>query len=90
METINDIYVVYILKKIINNDDIIDKIYNIYIIDKYYNEKLTNKSIKLFKNKYMNDNYYTNIIINEDIKMYIRDFLFTKFNLHKIYGYEKR
>lgn len=64
METINDIYVVYILKKIINNYDIIDKIYNIYIIDKYYNENLTNKSIKLFKNKYMNDNYYINIIIN--------------------------
>lgn len=60
----NDIYVIYILKKIINNDDIIDNIFNMYIIDKYFNKKLTNKSIKLFKNKYSKDNYYTDMIIN--------------------------
>lgn len=64
MNNIRNIYVYYILKKIINNDDIIEKIFNIYMIDKYYNKNLSNKSIYFFKTKYSNSNYYTNIIIN--------------------------
>jgi hypothetical protein len=57
--------------------------------------KIVNEIINKFISNYLKENIimrdkpYTNIIINEDIKMYIRDFLFTKFNLHKIYGYEK-
>ena len=56
--------IIYSLRKKINNNDIVEKIFNIYIIDKYYNNNLTNTSVKLIKNKYSKDVYYTNNIIN--------------------------
>jgi hypothetical protein len=47
-----DNYVLISLKKIFNNDDIIDKIYNYYILDKYFSKRLTYTSTKIFKELY--------------------------------------
>jgi hypothetical protein len=59
-----NIYIKCILKKIIGIDEISDKIFNIYMINKYFSKNLSNTSIKIFKNHYINHIKYTNIIIN--------------------------
>jgi hypothetical protein len=58
MKMIDNNYILMILKKLINNNDIINYIYDIYLIDKYFNKNINNKSIQLFKNRFIN-NYET-------------------------------
>ena len=52
---IDNNYILMILKKLFNNNDIINNIYDIYLIDKYFDKNINNKSIQLFKNRFIND-----------------------------------
>jgi hypothetical protein len=52
-----DNHVLISLKKIFNNDDIIDKIYNYYILDKYFSKKLNYTSTKIFKQFYLKNDF---------------------------------
>jgi hypothetical protein len=47
--------VLLILKRKFDNKDIITKIYDIYLIDKYFSNIMNNKSIKLLKTRYIKD-----------------------------------
>lgn len=55
--------ILLIIKKLNLNNDIINYIYDIYLIDKYFSKNLNNKSLKLFKNKYSNDKNKLDIIV---------------------------
>jgi hypothetical protein len=58
--------ILYLIKKIIKNDDIAYHIYNLYIISKKFERgTLTLSNTKLFLDKYIKDEYYTNIILNK-------------------------
>lgn len=55
--------VLLVIKRIFDNNDIINKIYNIYLIDKYFAKDMTNNSVKLFKYKYITNSEYIDIIV---------------------------
>ena len=63
MKMIDDNYILMILKKLFDNNDIINNIYDIYLIDKYFGDNINNKSIQLFKKKFINDNENINKIV---------------------------
>jgi len=52
-----DNYILLSLKKIYNNDDIVDKIYYYYILEKYFSRKLTYTSTKIFKQLYLKNDF---------------------------------
>ena len=52
-----DNFILLSLKKKFNNDDIVDKIYNYYIVDKYFSKKLTYESIQIFKKEYLKNDF---------------------------------
>jgi hypothetical protein len=61
----NNLILMILMKKFNKNMDIIDHIYNFYLIDKYFGQKtINNKSIQLFKNKFINDKENIERIIN--------------------------
>jgi len=55
MKMIDNNYILMILKKLFNND-IINYIYDIYLIDKYFEKNINNISIQLFKKRFINNN----------------------------------
>jgi hypothetical protein len=56
MKMMDNNLILMILIKKFNNMDIINNIYNFYLIDKYFGQTtINNKSIQLFKNKFIND-----------------------------------
>jgi RecG-like helicase len=56
MKMIDDNYILMILMKLFNNNDIINNIYDFYLIDKYFDKNINNKSIQLFKKRFINNN----------------------------------
>ena len=56
MKMIDNNYILMILKKLFNNNDIINHIYDLYLIDIYFNKNINNKSIQLFKKRFINNN----------------------------------
>jgi len=54
-----------IIKRIINNDDISYHIYNLYLIEKYFDDNDINKQINLFLNYFINKKDYWFIILNK-------------------------
>lgn len=58
--------ILFLIKKIIKNDDIANHIYNHYLINLYFdNGNLNLMNEKLFSNYFKKDNYYTNLIIDK-------------------------
>jgi hypothetical protein len=65
MDNNNNLILMILMKKFNKNMDIIDHIYNFYLIDKYFGQTtINNKSIQLFKNKFINDKINIERIIN--------------------------
>ena len=56
MKMIDNNYILMILKKLFNNNDVINHIYDLYLIDKYFDKNINNKSIQLFKKRFINNN----------------------------------
>jgi len=52
-----DNYILLSLKRKFDNNDIIDKIYNYYILDKYFSRKLTYTSTIIFKQLYLKNDF---------------------------------
>jgi hypothetical protein len=48
-------FILMILMKKFNNMDVIKHIYDLYLIDKYFDKNINYKSIQLFKNRFIND-----------------------------------
>jgi hypothetical protein len=70
--------ILLVLKRIFNNNDIINKIYNIYLIDKYFAKNMNTKSVKLFKQRYsVVNNEYIDIIV-KNIKPTFQNIYFIK------------
>lgn len=69
--------VLLVIKRIFDNNDIINKIYNIYLIDKYFAKNMTNKSVKLFKYRYTKNSEYIDIIV-KNIKPTFQNMYFIK------------
>ena len=52
---INDDIILMTIMKKFNNIDVINNIYDYYLIDKYFGETINNKSIQLFKNRFIHN-----------------------------------
>lgn len=53
----NDYEILIILKKMFKIDDVIDKIFFYYIIDKYFSKKLNYSCVKIFKKNYLKNDF---------------------------------